>query len=200
MNDEQMERYLAGEMPERERVEFERKIVENPELSEQLYADSQIRVALEAAAEEKRRAREPAPTSESRPWWHLPVLRWGVPAVAVAIVAIFAIVDRGPNGPTPREVFRGAEAGFVALSPRGDVGEPPTRFVWTSHPGAVQYRFELFDAASNRVHTSVTADTTVQVFVTGPAASEGFWTVTPLDQNLAGVGETILTRYRVTTR
>jgi hypothetical protein len=200
VNDERIERYLAGEMTESERTEFEREIMEDPKLSELVYADAQIQAALETAAEEKKRESRPASAREPRRWWRLPALRWGVPvAVAAAILAVFVVVDRSP-GPPPKEVFRGGESGFAAISPQGDLGETPARFVWTPYPGAAHYRFELFDAASTLVHTTVTADTTTRVSVAGAAARQGYWMVTPLDENLSTIGQTLLTRYRVTAR
>ena len=69
---------------------------------------------------------------------------------------------------------------------------------WSRHPGASQYRFELYDASSARVHTVVTADTFV-VFAppAGDAPASGHWAVTPLDPNLSRVGPAAVATFYV---
>jgi hypothetical protein len=112
-----------------------------------------------------------------------------------AAAAVFFLVDRTPNPSVGPEVFRGDAPGFAAVSPQGTVSHVRPEFVWTSRPGAAKYRFELFDAASAPVHSVVTADTSVGV--APPIPARGYWTVTPLDENLMTMGPSLTTRYQV---
>jgi hypothetical protein len=218
---ERLERYLAGDMQERERREFENAILDNPDLATALYSDVQLQTAVAKAREanrggrilpEEARARGELPdaagrergpdvgartpqTRHGRRWWQLPSLRWAVPAVAVvAMVSWVVFVQRGPGD----DVFRGGDKAFEALAPVGDVDNVPTHFAWTQHPDASQYRFALFDAESHVLHSLVTSDS-VAVVDTGNVVVplRGYWTVTPLGETMTAISPEILAWYDV---
>jgi hypothetical protein len=194
MSDDRIERYVSGQMSDVEREDFEREILERPDLAEEIYADAQVRSLIESAAEARAEERTREPLRARRPWWRLPTLRWAIPVAAAAVALVFLVRTADTPGPG---VFRGVGAGLSALAPAGDVDAPPDRFSWTSYPGAYRYRFELFDATSTPVHTVVTADTTVSLSDAPVAA--GYWTVTPLGPNLTSLHDAIVTRFRSTS-
>jgi len=200
---ERIERYLSGEMSEADRASFENEILDDPDLAGAIYKDAQVHAAVAAAAERKRQERveaveSTAATSRKRAWWKRPMFGWVVPAAAVVVITALALwnpIDRDFGG----DVFRGAETSFVAVAPSGDLNDTPLIFTWTRHPQASQYRFELYDAQSVRVHTVVTTDTAVVLTSDDiPAPASGHWTTTPLGPNQSSVGPAAVSTFRVT--
>jgi hypothetical protein len=192
--DERVQRYLAGELTPEERIAFEDEVLANSELSDRLYADANVRAALETAAH-ARRERSVAAASVD-PWWRRHVWRWMVPAVGVAAVAIFMFVQQ-TESPEQAPVFRGADRHFAAIEPAGDIESVPSQFVWSASDGAAYYRFELFDAASALVLETVTSDTMITIdLATIAVPTEGYWVVTPLNDVRVGAGDAIISQYK----
>lgn len=197
MTDEkqELERYLAGEMNDAERQSFEREVLESDRLSDELYADSSVLVALEAAAE-ARRLRQ-ARSADVRRWWRWPGMRWAVPAAAAAVVALL-LVGRNPSRTPSPAVFRGAHDGLEVLFPQGRVEAPPEVFAWRRHGDVASVRFELFDADSRSRFSTVTAETTLVLHPSEVAIPDkGRWELTPLDDLRMPVGEAVTTWYEV---
>ncbi len=114
--------------------------------------------------------------------------------MAVAAVAFF-FINRPSTPPEPIPVFRGGSGQLEPLEPRGDVTAIPTQFIWSVSSQAEFYRFDLYNAGSSRIFTTVTADTIV--FTDNNAPIQGYWTVTPLNDLRVKSGEPGLARYRV---
>jgi len=189
--DERMERYLAGDMTREDRVAFEDEILSKPELSDRLYADVNVRTAIEDAARTRRELAVAA--ASAVPWWRRPMLRWLAPAAAVAAAAVVVLVMR-PTSPDGPPVFRGDETTIEGFSPRGTVVAAPQEFEWRPIEGAAYYRFELFDAASIEVFATTTDQTRLTVDAI-PVPSAGYWVVTPLNDVRAPVGDARVIRY-----
>jgi len=86
----------------------------------------------------------------------------------------------------------------VAMEPMGEVAEVPSRFIWTASADASFYRFELFDAESNPIFETVTADTVFTIeAVTLRVPARGYWVVTPLNDLRVRAGGPLLSRYHV---
>lgn len=191
MSNEQLERYLTGEMSADERIAFEDSVLNSDELSDRIYGDATVRATLEHVVHARRKRAVAARV----PWWRRRVVRWLAPAVAVAAVAVIVVVQQ-----QSRElpvVFRGSGDAVLAVAPAGDIATPPERFVWHSLPAASAYRFELFDPELPAPVFSTTTSDTVVSLATGVAPPRGYWKVTPL--NDVGVGTTggTLTHYAV---
>jgi hypothetical protein len=187
--DEQMARYLAGEMSASERREFEDKILRDRELASTLYADVNLRSSFDEAARTQRgRAHDGAEQRDA--WWRKPSFRWAVPAAAASVIVIVAIGIFNPRGPEDPSVFRGDGSVLQPITPKGDLNAPPNQFVWRSDPQATRYRFEWFDESSKPVFVTITADTVVSpgpADLSGPIPARGYWRVTPLDEmNVSG--------------
>lgn len=191
-SEDQLQRYLLGEMSPEERAAYEDEVLSNEDLIDQIYADENARAAIETA---RRARRERAlATGARRSWWRRGMGGWLIPAAAV--IAVLAVVlVRQSTTPVSPPLFRGGTSGIVAVKPQGEVSNVPQRFVW--HPGkAAAYRFELFDASSHSIFSTVTHDTVVTpTDVTVP--TRGYWTVTPLDDLNLTAGEPLLTHYRL---
>lgn len=194
-NDERLQRYLLGEMSLEERSAYEDEVLANEDLVDEIYADENARAAIETAVRARReRALRASATSPHQAWWRRGLGRWLIPAAAVAAVVTFALLRPSPTL-VPAPVFRGEGTELSAIGPEGDVPTVPQRFLW--HPGkAATYRFELFDASSTRIFSTVTSDT----FVTPKDVAipaNGYWTVTPLNDLNMTSGDRILSSYRV---
>jgi len=75
-------------------------------------------------------------------------------AVGVGVL----VRNRGPSGDIPR----GGNSSLVLLAPGAEASSAePIRFVWSSIPGARQYRLEVLDAAESVIVAEQTADTTL---------------------------------------
>ena len=189
--DERLQRYIAGEMTAEDRIAFEDEVLSNAEIVDRLYEDASLRAVLETVGR-ARREREVA-AAPAVPWWRRWAGQWLVPAAAVAAVAILMFTQKSPEQPP---VFRGADGHLEGVEPMGEVGEVPSRFVWTASEGAAWYRFELFDATSTPVFDTVTADTIFTIeAITLRVPARGYWVVTPLNDLRARTGGPVLIRY-----
>jgi hypothetical protein len=190
--DERMQRYLAGELTPEERVAFEDEVLADADLANRLYADVNLRAAIEAAA---RARRERSVTAVAvKPWWRRRVWRWVAPAMGVATVAIFMMVTQTEPERTP--VFRSTKPGFAPVEPAGNVTGVPSQFVWRASDEAAFYRFVLFDTSATTVFETVTSDTSVIIdAATISVPAEGYWVVTPLNDLRFRIAEAILSRY-----
>lgn len=160
--EERYARYLAGEMGDEERRAFEQEVADDPELSEEVYAD----LALGDAVQRGRIAAVP------RHWW-----RWVAPLAAAAIV-LLAINLRDPG--TPEPVMRGAADTLEIVAPAGVVADLPARFEWTAVEGAARYRFELLDIDARLLHRTVVDEPFVVLDHDVPPS--GTWRVVALDE------------------
>jgi hypothetical protein len=201
--EEKLERYLSGEMPAEERAEFEDAVLADPALALHLYSDVSVRQAIEEAARTRRLRHANAERDRARQRWRARLRWWATPVAAAVVIAAVAVGigvfdvfnDRESEAPA---VFRGTSEGPAAVSPRGEVPTPPTIFTWRSQPGAVQYRFELFDAQSRPLFATVTADTSVTVDTASVSVPDhGYWNVTPLDGALTPTGAGTVTWFQV---
>lgn len=185
--DERLQRYLEGSMARDERLAFEREVLASPELSDRLYAEVNLRAALEGVTNRR---------TQTRSWWRRPAVRWGVPAVVAAALAVLLVLPRNPETDRgPR--YRGTGAVPVAVAPRGEVAAPPERFVWRD-AGAPYYRLELFAADATPVASAVVADTIYTIDpASTPVPDRGYWVLTPLDDLHVSAGKPLVTRYRV---
>lgn len=191
---EDLERYLALEMAGEERDALESEVLAKDELSDRLYADMSMLVALETATQA--RQKRLAKSAKSAPWWQWQPLRWAIPVAAMATIIAF-LIGRGPSAPEAPPVFRGGYTALEVLTPKGDVTAPPHTFVWRRDVGSAFVRFELFDAASTSLY-SVTAETSLVVKVsTIDIPSRGYWVLTPLDDLRVPIGEEVTTWYQV---
>jgi hypothetical protein len=195
-SDEQFERYIAGEMSAEECVAFEEEIIGTHALSDKLYADMSLVVALESAAQARRERQ--ARAAQEAPRWYRQPLRWAVPLALAASLAIL-VIGRSPSGPEVPAVFRNASEAPVVLAPVGDIATSPRLFTWRYKASIAHYRFELFDPAATVLFSYVTADTSLAL---DPLAVEipdkGFWVLTPLDDLHLQAGSEVTTWYQVT--
>lgn len=167
--DQEYGRYLAGDMTDDERTEFERRVAGDPELSEEVYADTNMQEAMQPAAI----VRGPAH------WW-----RWAAPLAAAAII-VLGINLMQPGDETADPVMRGTGQVVELLSPTGTLDAIPSRFEWMAVEGAARYRFELLDGQARVVHRTVVA--TPFVVMESGVPTDGSWRVEALDD----VGQTL---------
>jgi len=167
--DQEYGRYLAGDMTDDERAEFERRVAGDPGLSEEVYADTSLREAMRSTAV----VRGPAH------WW-----RWAAPLAAAAII-ILGINLMQPGDEPADPVMRGTGQAVELVSPSGALDAVPSRFEWMTVEGAARYRFELLDEQARVVHRAVVS-TTFVVMDSGVPAS-GSWRVEALDD----IGQTL---------
>jgi hypothetical protein len=206
--EDRLERYLAGALSEDERRRFEEEILRSPELAADVYDELAAREAFEDATRLRAAVHATphgaAPSKESglavglvegrerarlapagRPWRL--ALRWALPPVAAAVLLVAATVVWRLNEPEAPTAFRGEPASLSAVAPRDEVDTVPTRFVWHRDPAASRVRFELFDAESRLLFSTITADSFLTLPPATTAPARGYWKVTALDEsNLAG--------------
>lgn len=89
--------------------------------------------------------------------WRRSGISLALAASALIAVGLFA---RDRSAGTP-EATRGAgdDVTLVAPATRPAVGDNAANFVWRAVPGAIDYEFELLDAAGEPLHQSTTSDT-----------------------------------------
>jgi hypothetical protein len=168
-DDEAIERWAADDMSGPEREAWERRALESPERSEELYAAISMRETLRETAN--------ATPTRRRTRWAPRRLAAGAVAVAavVAFVVFGPLTEPGDDG-TPR--LRGTGSSITPLAPEGELDHFPHRFTWsttTEEPGTT-YRWELYDARARRRATEVVADTLlVRDPGSTPADSTGRW-------------------------
>jgi hypothetical protein len=173
---EQLERYLAGELPASEAEAFEARVLADPALAHALYREQGLTLAVAATRPEA----DAAPRAARRfpAWW----MRGGAPLAAAAAVVVVAgvtfLLVRGPGS----ERMRNGEVVGRLIAPVGAVPAPPEEFRWSRHPGAEQYRFELHDGAGRVVHVALTRDTVYRVVPSNGTRvpPEGTWRAIPL--------------------
>lgn len=156
-------RYRAGEMDDDERSGFERRVLSDPSLAEEVYADLELEQRMAAPLRTRGRWAVAWP-------WAVPV------AAALAMFMVARGIDRPTTDHAP--VWRSGTARVQPLSPRGVVESTPRRFVWRRFPAAGSYRFELLDVEGRVVDSRVTADT----FAVRDADEGAAWRVIALDE------------------
>jgi hypothetical protein len=196
--EERLADYLSGGMPATERLRFEQEALADDGLSAALYREVSLDASIAAASAS---AEALAPTSPRDPlrWFRL---RWAIPAAAVAVVlaGFFLIRDPGripPAGEPQPPTFRGEASLLEPVAPVGTVGTTPSLFHWRRVPGAVLYRFDLFDETMQRIHQAAVAETILAAGSHGlstPPAS-GAWKVTALGADGATIAESPITAY-----
>ena len=156
-------RYVGDEMPKKERQEFERQVVSDPELAEEMYADLNVASKLERGEVVKLSPR----------WW-----RWAAPLAAAALILV-AVNLLGPEVNETGPVMRGSDSVIELVAPAGLVDALPKRFEWQNVEGATRYRFELLDESARVLVREVVAGTFVVVDTGVPA--RGAWRVVALN-------------------
>jgi hypothetical protein len=174
MNDrhaELQERWLADDLDDAERARLEEDGLHDPHQAQWLYEAYALQSAL----------RETAPTQPlalRRP------LRSPWPYAAGTLAAVLALVLMRPvllpPGSGPQEILRSGDGTRLELiDPSGIMAQFPRRFRWRSHPGAVLYRWELYDDEARREAVEaveVVRDTVITRPSTAtPADSFGVW-------------------------
>jgi hypothetical protein len=155
-------RYVGDEMPEKERREFERQVVSDPEFAEEMYADLNVASKLERGEVVKLAPR----------WW-----RWATPLAAAALILV-AVNVWGPEINETGPVMRGSASVVELVAPVGLVDALPARFEWQTVEGATRYRFELLDEIARVLVRQVMAET---FFVVESGVPErGAWRVVAL--------------------
>lgn len=157
-------RYLAGELDEAERAEFERAVLDDPELSAEVYADQAVAQAMRP---------RPRAVPARRRW------RWTVPVAVAAAAMALALHLRHPGPETPGPVMRGPVERVHVRGPRGSLPAPPRRFAWLPVEGASSYRVEILDARARVVARLDTRALEVEAPRDVPA--QGAWRVVAVD-------------------
>jgi hypothetical protein len=173
-----LEAYLAGELNERERAEFEAEALADPELAEQ-FASA---VGLDAFLREAMVVDGHGPTARLRPH-----RLWPLVVSAAAVIAVMVFWPRDGELPTAgREpVLRGGSSTLQLLAPDDDARAIDT-FRWSSDPGAVRYRLELTDRDGRLRHVALTGDTLLTrdddgfPMVVDSLAGRATWRVVPI--------------------
>jgi len=163
-----LEAYRAGAMSREEQRAFEREILTQPSLAQDLYEAEGIDLALAAARRSPRR-----------------IPRRLLLPVAAAALLLVALLPRLARNPVlePAPTFRGSETELVALAPTGELSGEELHFRWTRFEGANSYRVEIFDGESKQVLERSAADTLLTVRseeLASLTGAGGFWRVIAL--------------------
>ena len=177
--DQDYARYRGDEMRPGERREFEQRVLSDPELSEEVYADLNVACSLE----DGRIVRVP------NYWW-----RWAAPLAAAAII-VLGINLMQPGDEPADPVMRGTGQVIELVSPTGALDAIPTRFEWIAVEGAARYRFELMDDQARVVRQAVVA--TNFVIVDAGVPTIGSWRVEALDDLGQAVGSSSSASFEV---
>lgn len=193
-DEERLARYRSGEMTSEEHRAFEAELLTSDLLMEALYQD----VSLAESLRELRPGTFGAGPEQRSSFWRSLLgafhgWRIWIPVAATAAVAL--LILRPPKEPTVR-----GELGVTrAIAPIGTLKEPPARFVWSASPGAIRYRFVLYDAQFHVVSTQVVSDTSLAAAGLLPVDLErGAWQVTPIDSSDQPLAPTPPARFQIT--
>lgn len=187
--EEQLLRYLAGEMGREEHARFEAEILASDVLSQALYARQNLDAitgahldGFEAEPEAAPRRADPGPSSDGWSWLRAllrPVTL--LPVAATAALVLF-LVQPGSDRDQETARLRGASTTIHLVAPRDVVGARPAQFVWSRFPGAAEYQVEILTPEMRSVSTRSTTDTTLTAAEFLPAGFiSGYWRVTPMD-------------------
>jgi len=169
--------YLGGDMDAELRAAFEAEVLADESKAELLAAT----VNLDTAVRESMMTPGQAPSGRRLRWRNWKIV--GPLAAAAVLLLVFWPGGLVMDGPDRTPVMRGGQELVQGLSPRGEHSAPVTRFVWTRHRGAEQYRLELLDLDGRLWHTVLVADTILAVGDPGfPSVADGplTWRVVPL--------------------
>ncbi len=83
--------------------------------------------------------------------------------VAVTLGGLYLRQGRIVERPGPAETSVWRSGGFAALSPAGDVNEPPAEFRWEAVPGAASYELKLMEVDRTVIWTSETKAASVEI-------------------------------------
>ncbi len=170
---ETQERWLGGDTSV-EFGPFEREVLHDPDLADDIYSALELNEALREAVAQNRSRHNTGQTSRFRN------LAWatGLVAAMLAFVLIFPqMQDDGSEIPL-RLRSAGGSGAAVCTSPVGVLNHFPKEFTW--HPAdpdaKSRYRWELFDSKAKRRAVAIVADTTlVRLAAQTPADSAGTW-------------------------
>ena len=174
MNDEyteKRERWLAGE-EDSQTEQFERDVLGDPALADEIYAAIELKEALGEAAIQIRIER----VSNTRKR----LLAWTT-CLAAAVMAFVLVLPEFQNPipeVSPRLRGSGELGSVVGIEPSGEIDHFPRNFSWRPANGEQNssYRWELYDAKAMRRAVAVVSDTTIfrEANLT-PADSVGTW-------------------------
>ncbi len=176
MNDrigEKQERWLANDLGG-ESESFEREILSNEELAQEIFAAVELSEALTEAADLDVSTNTTRPVASSRRF----VWVTGLVAAMLAFV-IFLPQFQNPGTDLPLRLRGAGGAGAaVGFEPKGELTHFPRHFSWhpTESKSGLRYRWELYDDQAHRISVAVVSDTTL---IRGagkvPADSLGTW-------------------------
>jgi hypothetical protein len=155
-NQERIARYLEGGMDPAERRRFEQDVLDDDQLSKDLYAEINLDESLRESG--LKVVRSDGGRAARRTQW---LVRFALPIAAVLAIAVLTPLLRRE----PDSVMRGEGEAPRLISPVGTYLSEnlPRRFEWSKDRGAARYRFELYDAESRRLYETVTGDTSLVV-------------------------------------
>ncbi len=176
MNDrigEKLERWLAGDTSV-EFDDFERDVLSDSELADEIYAAVELAEALSEAADQGILESHPQRVLLPQHW------AWATGLVA-AMLAFFLLLPQfqEPGGDLPPRLRSAGDTGSaVGYEPLGELTHFPRYFSW--HPANPsldsRFRWELYDAQARRRGIAVVADSTlVRDASMAPADSIGTW-------------------------
>ena len=192
--EEDYPRYVGDEMPEKERREFERQVVSDPELAEEMFADLNVASKLERSEVVKLAPR----------WW-----RWAAPLAAAALILV-AVNVWGPEINETGPVMRGSASVVELVAPVGLVDALPVRFEWQPHGAKVgskgaSIKIDTTDKAHNliRIRSQTKNSLIVVSSASNPFSTES-WTfifnfpvetliATRVQSNISGVKGEVIT-------
>ncbi|MEZ5063705.1 MAG: hypothetical protein R3B81_03170 [bacterium] len=171
--------YLAGTLSEEERADFERRLLADDELADELYAEGALDDAF-------RRAREVTGGAPSKvvPLATRRLSPWLIALPLAAAIALVAIPMARRDSPAPAESTMRGSSGIQVTEPVGDV-TTLGRFAWTGFPGAVSYEIVIRDATGRDLWTGHTTTTSIvpPPDALPPSLVGGSWTVRAVDSH-----------------